>query len=423
MFTHSILAIAFLAMAAAGDTLFALAHGGLSVRGREALMLALLGGALLEVVAIATDPWGSLPLAQGLDGGAALCLLAAVGAFWPAVARLRHGALDVAGPRLRLRAERAESQAKAAAEWLDMAEQAGHVGHWQLSVPGNVLIWSDEMFRIHGLWREHYQPRLDSALAALHPLDGRRLSSLLRALGEQPGEFEMAARLRRPDGEQRQVLIRARARRGADGEVTALNGVMVDSTAPHKVAALPPAHAGAMAEGEDTLTGLAGRAQFDISLGYEFKRAIRSRKALGLLLLEIDQFGRYANRYGPRAAEHALREVAHAVGTLPRRTGDLVAYHADAQIAVLLPLADECGAMRVATQMMEAVRALGLPDDGRENGALTVSCGVAAFVGLDDLYNPAELTRKAARALADARLFGGDRVCGFREPVLPGMLA
>jgi hypothetical protein len=71
---------------------------------------------------------------------------------------------------------------------------------------------------------------------------------------------------------------------------------------------------------------------------------------------------------------------------------------------------------------MEAIRALGLADAGQDGGLLTVSCGAAA-VGMDDPYNPTELTRRAVRALADARLFGGDRMAGYREPEFAEALA
>jgi diguanylate cyclase (GGDEF)-like protein/PAS domain S-box-containing protein len=347
-----------------------------------------------------------------------VCLLAAVACLWPLVARLRQGALLVVNPRLERRATRAETQAKAALGWLNMAEQAAHVGHWSIALPLGTVAWSDEMYRIHGVWREHFHPTLDNVLSAMHPQDAERVSALLNALEEQAGEFETALRLRRPDGEVRHALLRARARRDEAGHITAVLGVMVDVTEPRRTVVLPPFHTGAVDGTEDRVTGLPSRAQFELALGYEFKRAVRARKPLGVVVLEIDQFESYRHRYGPRAAERAQRDIAQALRNKPRRTGDLVAQFGEAQFVVLLPLADDTGAARVAGQLLEVVRALAILDDGRESGALSASCGVAAFVGLDDLYNPAELPRKAARALADARLFGGDRVACFREPVL-----
>jgi diguanylate cyclase (GGDEF)-like protein len=149
---------------------------------------------------------------------------------------------------------------------------------------------------------------------------------------------------------------------------------------------------------------------------------VRSKKPLGLVLIEIDEFYQYGTHYGARQADICLRNVAQAVQAVPRRTGDIVARYGETEIAVLLPLADGAGALRVALQILEAIRALGLTDAGRDGGLLTVSAGAAAFT-MDDLYNPLELTRRAAQALADARLYGGDRACGYREPEYAGAMA
>jgi diguanylate cyclase (GGDEF)-like protein len=362
MVTNSLAAIAFLAMACAVNDLFAATEGTVLQNRRAALMVALLSGALMETMRIAMAPLGIALFDQLLAFAATLCLLAVPACFWPVLARLKRGRMHVVSQRLLTRALRAEAKAAAAQSWLDMAEQAGHVGHWQITVPDNRLIWSDEVYRIHGLWREHYCPHIESALAVFHPLDGKRIGKLLQETVSQGGGFEATVRLRRPDGEIRHVILRAQARMDGLGAVAALDGVIVDVTEPRRVeTARPPAHAGAVeALPEDPLTGLADHKQFDASLGYEFKRAVRSRKPLGLVLLEIDQFSQYAAHHGKRQADVCLRTVAQAVQAVPRRTGDVVARFGKTEIAVLLPLADAAGAERVAAQIADAVRALGL---------------------------------------------------------------
>jgi len=73
-------------------------------------------------------------------------------------------------------------------------------------------------------------------------------------------------------------------------------------------------------------------------------------------------------------------------------------------MAVLLPLADDFGAARVAEAMLDVVRGL---------GGLNVSCGVAAFIGLAELSQAQELVRRAELALEEARYEGGGQVCRF----------
>ncbi len=417
LWAHCLNAIGFLAMALAVNHLATATESSVLRGQRAALMVAALAGALIQTCQIVAAPFNSPLLDGGLGLLGALAFAALPPLFWPVLLRIRQGQLKIINKRLSLRARRGENAAQNAMAWLALAEQAAHVGHWQLTVPDNRLIWSDEMFRIHGLWREHYRPDVETALAAFHPLDGRRLAALLQDTAAHGGNFEVAARLRRPDGEIRHVVMRGQAARNWADAVDMVNGVLVDVTEPRRAELRPPAHAGALDAGgtEDALTGLADKRQFEASLGYEFKRAIRSKKPLGLVLIEIDQFYNYATHYGARQADICLRALAQAVQAVPRRTGDIVARYSETEIAVLLPLADADGAQRVAAKIFEAIRALGLPDAGRDNGLLSVSAG-AASITMDDLYNPAELTRRAARALAEARLFGGDRVCGYRAP-------
>jgi diguanylate cyclase (GGDEF)-like protein len=423
MLANTFGAIAYIAMAFAVNDLAVASETSVLGQRRGALLAILSAGALVQMLLGLAAYYNFASALPALQMLAAVCLVALPLSFWPVVARLKRGQLHILNARLLARARRAEAAVVAARNWLALAEQSGHVGHWQLSVPDYQLRWSDEMYRIHGLWREHYAPRLESALAAFHPVDGKRIGVLLQEAAANQGNFEVAARLRRPDGEIRHVILRAAPALDAEGQVGELNGVLVDVTEPKRAEAQLALSGVRGLPLEDELTGLADRRQFDLSLGYEFKRAVRSRKPLGLVLLEIDHFPEFGAFYGVLEADACLRAVAQAVQAVPRRTGDVVARYGATEIAVLLPLADSAGAQRVAAQILEAVRALALPNAGHGAGVLTASCGAAAFVGMDDLYNPLELTRRAARALVDAKEAGGNRVCGHLEVELLGALA
>lgn len=416
MITALFQAIFYLAAAAAAEGLYNATEDALAGRQRKLIFaVALLGatGQVAQVLAVWLELEILLPAFAGLN---AACLLALAGAYWPILARLQRRRMRVLNRRLELRAERAERAAAAAHRWLALAEESGHVGHWQLTVPGNQLIWSDEVYRIHGLWREHYRPRLESALAVFHPVDGKRIgAALAEAQSGAVAQFEVSGRLRRPDGEIRHIILRGGAELGRGGKVEALSGVMVDVTEPKRGEgrAMPPAALRDLPL-EDAVTGLADRRQFDICVGYEFKRAVRSRKPLGLVLIELDHFRAYCQHYGVMQGDACLARVAQAVQGIPRRTGDVVARFEGAQLAVLLPLADEAGALRVASAIAEAIRGLGLQHAAHERGILTVSCGAAAFLGIDDLYNPLELTRRASSALGQAKAAGGDSAAAYR---------
>jgi diguanylate cyclase (GGDEF)-like protein len=228
--------------------------------------------------------------------------------------------------------------------------------------------------------------------------------------------FTQSARIRRPDGELRNVTVQACAV-GAD-----LAGVMIDVTA-QKLAEARMREANNVAlqanaalremSLEDNLTGLSNRRQFDLSLVHEFKRAVRSTLPLGLALIDVDHFRAFNELYGPAAGDACLRQVAQVIRNIPRRAGDIVARYAGEEVALLLPLADDAGAETVAQAIIEAVRAAAIPHAGSDSGFLTVSCGTASFTSVANLSNPLDLVRRADLALFKAKADGRDRVCRF----------
>lgn len=335
-------------------------------------------------------------------------------------ARMRRG-LGKHGQKLVVQAE---ARANGAEALLDMAEPAGHFGHWSVTRQTHDTRWSAGMYRIHGLLEAEVLPALDFMLNMFHAEDRRMATEGIYRLLVEGGAFEAKLRLRRPDKELRHVML------SATTTAEAVMGVMVDITEQQMAEArMREANTVALQANaaikemtlEDSLTGLSNRRQFDLSLVHEFKRAIRSGLPLGLVLVDIDQFKSFNAIYGAAAGDAALNRVALALKSLPRRPGDIVARFGGEEIAVLLPLADETGAWRVAGVMLDMVRALQIPHEGSESGYLTVSCGAAAFMGLTDFNNPLELVRRADQALYKAKTEGSDRVCKFDASFLNDM--
>ncbi len=365
-----------------------------------------------------------LGLLQGWQGAAAaLPLAAAAGqlvigiSLWPLLAGIKARFARAMGRRIRQQVERANTEAATANTWLELAEEAAQFGHWQVDLSSQEFIWSAAMYRLHGVTPDDFIPTLETVLALFHPDDRKTLSGNLALAMTGGGDFEVKLRLRRPDTELRHAVMRGRAL----GK-TMFAGVLVDITTQHQAEArLREANAAALQANaalremtlDDDLTGISNRRQFDLSLVHEFKRAVRSSLPLGLVLIDLDYFQAYNETYGQAAGDACLRRVAQAIKSVPRRTGDVVARHGGGQIAVLLPLADDKGAARVASVILEAVQALRIPHAGSETGVLTISCGAAAFTGVADLNNPQELVRRANQALYKAKTDGRDRVIKF----------
>ncbi|MFL9881003.1 GGDEF domain-containing protein [Herbaspirillum rhizosphaerae] len=161
---------------------------------------------------------------------------------------------------------------------------------------------------------------------------------------------------------------------------------------------------------EDDLTGLANRRQFDLSLEEEFSRAMRNGDSLGLVMVDVDHFKQYNDIYGHLAGDQCLRKVGRVIKGQQTRPGDLMARYGGEEVAILLPGADEAGAMAVAERIRISVRQLGLLHEGNEAGIVTISAGVSALVPIRDVDAADKLMRAADKALYLAKSEGRDRV-------------
>jgi diguanylate cyclase (GGDEF)-like protein len=130
----------------------------------------------------------------------------------------------------------------------------------------------------------------------------------------------------------------------------------------------------------DVLTGIANRRHFDASLEREWRGARRSGDALALLMVDVDHFKAFNDRYGHPAGDACLRSVAQAMAYASLRPTDLVARYGGEEFVVLLPRTSRSGAEHVARGILDAVEGLGIPHEASVTApSVTVSIGVASY--------------------------------------------
>jgi len=159
----------------------------------------------------------------------------------------------------------------------------------------------------------------------------------------------------------------------------------------------------------DGLTGLLNRAAFDSAVGRVWDQAARDQQSVAVLMLDIDHFKSFNDRYGHQAGDQALRDVAAAVARTARRPLDLVARFGGEELIAILPGADRKHAEAVANALVEAVSGLDIPHAGSPGaGRVTVSVGVAAVDASREASHETAI-RLADRALYLAKDQGRDR--------------
>ena len=130
----------------------------------------------------------------------------------------------------------------------------------------------------------------------------------------------------------------------------------------------------------DALTGVANRRRFDESLEREWLRARRAGAPLALLMIDVDHFKLFNDRYGHPAGDACLRSVAQALVGASLRPADLVARYGGEEFVVLLPQTPRGGAEHLAHGVLDAVETLGIAHEASLTARhVTVSVGVACY--------------------------------------------
>lgn len=159
----------------------------------------------------------------------------------------------------------------------------------------------------------------------------------------------------------------------------------------------------------DGLTDVANRRKFDDELQRAWRKCLREKVPLSLLIADIDHFKRYNDAYGHAEGDTCLRTVAQAMRGALRRPGDSFARYGGEEFACVLPGSSAQSALTPAQRMLDAVAALGIPHrDSPSAGVVTVSVGVATMVPSNDC-SAAELVAAADRQLYRAKADG--RAC------------
>jgi PAS domain S-box-containing protein len=88
------------------------------------------------------------------------------------------------------------------------AQAIAHLGYFTYDQIQDHLIWSDEVYRIFGVYHETHHPTLASLLEATHPDDGERVKAFRDSM-RGSGEFVSSLRIIRPTGEVRDIITRS----------------------------------------------------------------------------------------------------------------------------------------------------------------------------------------------------------------------
>jgi diguanylate cyclase (GGDEF)-like protein len=152
----------------------------------------------------------------------------------------------------------------------------------------------------------------------------------------------------------------------------------------------------------DPLTGLNNRRSFDIAARQNVRVAIRHKRPLSVLMLDIDFFKRVNDTYGHAAGDKVLVKIAHVCQQHIRST-DLLARFGGEEFCFLLPETNAKSAHLLADHLRTAISAIGFEANG-QSFSVTASVGISECSGEDDSLE--SLLERSDEALYSAKQAG-----------------
>ena len=163
----------------------------------------------------------------------------------------------------------------------------------------------------------------------------------------------------------------------------------------------------------DSLTGLFNRGHFFALAECEFARSMRYHHPLSIIMLDIDHFKLFNDKYGHAIGDQVLRDVAACCRNSLRQV-DILGRYGGEEFVILLPetrvLDAERTAKRLCQQIIETTT-----DSPRGKLSITASLGVASIEKADNLTLE-QLINYADQALYVAKAGGRGQVSAWEKP-------
>ncbi len=156
----------------------------------------------------------------------------------------------------------------------------------------------------------------------------------------------------------------------------------------------------------DDLTQVANRRRLEDYLQKEWKRGVRERIPLSIILCDIDFFKQYNDTYGHVVGDECLQQVAQAINQAVKRPADLVARYGGEEFMVILPNTPLEGCLKVARDIQKSVQSFRITHEASTiDQYITLSIGIANTVP-ESFHQPITLIKAADTALYTAKQNG-----------------
>lgn len=159
----------------------------------------------------------------------------------------------------------------------------------------------------------------------------------------------------------------------------------------------------------DPLTKIANRRRYNEALIEEWRRSMRSKSAMSLIIIDIDDFKLYNDNFGHGKGDDVLVQFGEILRYCCKRNSDLPARVGGEEFVALLPDTDEQGAKQIIEKIMKELQDAAIPHPySTVSDVITVSCGIVTDYPVKGEV-PESMFSRADQALYRAKNNGKNR--------------
>ena len=294
---------------------------------------------------------------------------------------------------------------------LNQAQSIAQIGSWSLDPKTNILLWSDEIYRIFGTIKKDTNLTYDDFLKHIHPDDKDYVLKQYERSMSSNIQYDIEHRIiKENDKAVNWVHEKCTHERNINGEIIRSTGTVQDITS--RKQAEEEIQRLAMT---DQLTGLANRNRFHQRFNDNLTLAHRENKLLALLLIDLDEFKSVNDNFGHIAGDELLKHVAEIFTSSSRKT-DLVARLGGDEFAIILVHPEDKKSIETCAKRIIEKASSPLTIN-KHNVKIGASIGIALYpadIESDNNINEEDiLIHKADVALYHAKKSGKNQLCFY----------